>query len=323
MVVGASAVAGGVYAWAQGDGTLRGYGLGIMHGVVISFVLSSLEIYLATGRLSRWIDDQAFTPSLLVRSAIYAAVFFAVQLAFIKFAPDGGQLERTDFWRAAAFSALIAVAINFALEIANLVGGRTLLNFFTGRYHQPVDETRFVLFVDIVGSTSLAEQLGGLGIHRFLDRTFRLLTASVVDYHGEVLNYVGDELIVTWPERDGAIGGRPLRCFLAMRDELAKAAPQFEREFGAAPHVRGSLHFGPVIIGEIGDIKRAIVFNGDTMNTASRLEQLSRNADGGFLASSAAIEKLGAGPKAMTRDLGRMPIRGRADGIDVFGLAET
>ena len=62
-----------------------------------------------------------------------------------------------------------------------------------------------------------------------------------------------------------------------MRDELSRASSQFEREFGAVPRIRGSLHFGPVIVGEIGDVKRAIVFNGDVMNTAARLEELSRN----------------------------------------------
>ena len=40
-----------------------------------------------------------------------------------------------------------------------------------------------MLFVDIAGSTGLAERLGGIGIHRFLDRTFRLLNGPVVDYH--------------------------------------------------------------------------------------------------------------------------------------------
>jgi len=92
------------------------------------------------------------------------------------------------------------------------------------------------------------------------------------------------------------------------------------REFGAAPRIRGSLHFGPVIIGEIGDVKRAIVFNGDVMNTAARLEELSRNVDGGFLASRAAMERFGSVPPFAVRDLGRLPIRGRADGIDVFGI---
>ena len=177
-----------------------------------------------------------------------------------------------------------------------------------------------MLFVDIAGSTGLAERLGGIAIHRLLDRTFRLLTLAVVDYRGEVLNYVGDEVIVTWSERRGAIDCRPLQCFMAMRDELARESSQFEREFGAVPRIRGSLHFGPVIVGEIGDVKRAIVFNGDVMNIAARLEELSRSVDGGFLASRAAMECFSSVPPFAVRDLGRLPIRGRADGIDVVGI---
>jgi adenylate cyclase len=105
-----------------------------------------------------------------------------------------------------------------------------------------------------------------------------------------------------------------------MREALAQASGQFEREFGAMPRIRGSLHFGPVIVGEIGDIKRAIVFNGDVMNTAARLEELSRNVDGGFLASRAAMERFSAAPPFAVRNLGRLAIRGRADGIDVVGI---
>jgi adenylate cyclase len=92
-----------------------------------------------------------------------------------------------------------------------------------------------------------------------------------------------------------------------MRDELARAGSQLEREFGVVPRIRGSLHFGPVIIGEIGDVKRAIVFNGDVMNTAARLEELSRQVDGGFLASRAAMERFSSAPPFIVRDLGRLP----------------
>src|SRR6202011_2085132 len=104
-------------------------------------------------------------------------------------------------------------------------------NSITGRYHPPAEENPFVLFVGLAGSTGLAERLGGVGIHRFLDRTFRLLTLAAVDYRGEVLDYIGDEVIVTWREISGVVDGRPLRCFMAMRDELSRASGQFEREF--------------------------------------------------------------------------------------------
>src|SRR6202021_1082653 len=180
----------------------------------------------------------------------------------------------------------------------------------------------FLLVFDLRGSPGLAERLGGVAIHRLLDRTFRLLTLAVVDYHGEVLNYVGDEVIVTWRERDGAVDCRPLRCFAAMRDELSAASSQLVREFGAVPRIRGSLHFGPVIVGEIGDVKRAIVFNGDVMNTAARLEELSREGGGGFLAAPRGMERFSSVLPFAIRDLGRLPIRGRADGIDVVGIDE-
>ena len=67
----------------------------------------------------------------------------------------------------------------------------------------------------------------------------------------------------------------------------------------------------------------AIVFNGDVMNTAARLEELSRDVDGGFLASQAAMARFGSPPPFAVREIGRVPIRGRTDGIDVVGLGAS
>jgi adenylate cyclase len=269
-----------------------------------------------------WLGGLSFTANLLVRSAVYAAIIMTVEGFRLGEIIAGLSVKPSDqnFWSSFISAAVISILMNLGVGIANIIGPRAFLNFVSGRYHSPVEENRFVLFVDIAGSTGLAERLGGIAIHRFLDHTFRLLTLAVVDYRGEVLNYVGDEVIVTWRERGGAIDCRPLQCFVAMRDELSRAVSEFEREFGAAPRIRGSLHFGPVIVGEIGDVKRAIVFNGDVMNTAARLEELSRNVDGGFLASRAAMDRFNSAPPFAVRDLGRLPIRGRADGIDVIGI---
>ncbi len=285
-------------------------------------MIGGVELFVLGGPMRDWLGGLSFTANLMVRSAIYAAFILAIQLSQSDGIIAGLSLKTSsqNFWSGVISSALIAVLMNLLFGIANIIGPRAFLNFITGRYHSPVEENRFVLFVDIAGSTGLAERLGGVAIHRLLDRTFRLLTLAVVDYRGEVLNYVGDEVIVTWRERDGAVDCRPLRCFAAMRDELSDASSQFEREFGTVPRIRGSLHFGPVIVGEIGDVKRAIVFNGDVMNTAARLEELSRTVDGGFLASRTAMERFSSVPPFAIRNLGRLPIRGRADGIDVVGI---
>lgn len=322
VVVTVSMISAIVFVLAQGYTSASSIAVGISYGLLISVAIGSIELFVLQGPMRVWLSGLSFAANLIVRSAIYAAIivptqFFQLGSVLAGQSPDP---SLKGFWIAIIYSVVFSIVMNLAFGITNIIGRRAFLNFIIGRYHTPVEENRFVLFVDIAGSTGLAERLGGVGIHRLLDHTFRLLTLSVVDYRGEVLNYVGDEVIVTWPESSGAVDYRPLRCFMAMREELARASGQLEREFGVVPRIRGSLHFGPVIVGEIGDIKRAIVFNGDVMNTAARLEELSRNVDGGFLASRAAMERFSSAPPFAVRDLGRLPIRGRADGIDVIGI---
>ena len=318
VIVTASMIGAAIYSFA----TTRDIAVGLLYGLLISAPLAGISLFVLEGPMRVWLGGLSFTATLMVRSAIYATIivpilFFQLGSVIAGFARDP---SNKSLWIDIAYSVACVVLVNLVLGITNIIGPRAFLNFILGRYHTPIEEKRFVLFVDIAGSTGLAERLGGVAIHRLLDRTFRLLTLSVIDYCGEVLNYVGDEVIVTWPERSGAIGCRPLRCFMAMRDELSRATGQLEREFGVAPRIRGSLHFGPVIVGEIGDLKRAIVFNGDVMNTAARLEELSRNVDGGFLASRAAMQRFDSAPPFAVRELGRLAIRGRADGIDVVGI---
>jgi adenylate cyclase len=296
--------------------------IGMIYGLLISGAIGAFE-FSAAGPLRNWLGAMPFSASLAVRSVFYAAVivliqYFELGVRLVGLTPDP---SKKSFWDAVIFSGVLSIVFNLVFAVTNIIGRNTLLNLVIGRYHTPVEENRFVLFVDIAGSTTLAERMGGLGIHRFLDKTFRTLTGSVVDYRGEILDYVGDEIIVTWPEKAGAIECRPLRCFLAMRATLERLAPRFESEFGAAPKIRGSLHFGPVIIGEIGDIKRAIVFNGDVMNTAARLEELSRHVEGGFLASRAAIDRFASASPVPLCDLGVREIRGKSGGIEVAGIA--
>jgi adenylate cyclase len=322
IVAIASAIGGIAFVLAQGLTAPSAIAAGIAYGLLLGTALGGISLFVLEGPMRVWLGSLSFTANLIVRSAIYAAIivpiqFFQLGEVIVGLRPDP---SHNTFWISIVYSIGLLVLANLVLGIANIIGPRAFLNFITGRYHTPVEEKRFVLFVDIAGSTGLAERLGGIAIHRLLDRTFRLLTLAVVDYRGEVLNYVGDEVIVTWPERGGAVDCRPLRCFAAMRDELSRASKQFEQEFGAMPRIRGSLHFGPVIVGEIGDVKRAIVFNGDVMNTAARLEELSRDVDGGFLASRAAMQRFDSAPPFAVRDLGRLAIRGRADGIDVVGI---
>ena len=285
VIIMAGTIAGFAVSFALGRTSLTSMAVGVVYGLLISATIGGVELFVLDGPMRAWLGNLSFTANLIVRSAIYASIIVIVQLFQLGELIAGVPLQTSsgNFWFGFIYSAVLSVLMNLVFGIANLIGPRALLNFITGRYHAPVEENRFVLFVDIAGSTGLAERLGGIGIHRFLDRTFRLLTVAVVDYSrrgAELCRRRGDRDLAGTRRRDRLPSAALLH---GDARELSRASSQFEREFGASPRIRGSLHFGPVIVGEIGDIKRAIVFNGDVMNTAARLEELSRAWRAAFL----------------------------------------
>jgi adenylate cyclase len=235
-----SAVGGVAYVSARGFTSPSGIGSGIAYGLILGVVLASISLFVLQGPMRGWLGSLSFTADLMVRSAIYAAIIVPIQFFQLGDVIAGTPVDPShkNFWAASIYSVAFLVLANLVIGIANIIGPRAFLNFIIGRYHTPVEENRFVMFVDIAGSTGLAERLGGIAIHRLLDRTFRLLTVAVEDYRGEVLNYVGDEVIVTWPERGGAIDCRRCaalwRCAKSCRAHRANSSASLERRRGYA-----------------------------------------------------------------------------------------
>ena len=102
---------------------------------------------------------------------------------------------------------------------------------------------------------------------------------------------------------------------------LASAAPAFLRDFGVEPRVRGAIHAGRVIVGEVGGSKRDIVFHGDVLNTASRLEQLARERNSRLVVSATALERCRGTELYALEDLGAHVLRGRASPMLVYAVA--
>ena len=206
------------------------------------------------------------------------------------------------------------------LQASSLVGRRTFRDLLFGRYRNPRAERRFFLFVDIVGSTAIAERLGPLAAHRFLAAVFSAVAEPVAACRGEIYQYVGDEIVVTLTEEEGKPEARPLRCFFLMGSSLLEQKKHFQERFSVAPGLRAALHLGEVIAGEIGESRRAIVFHGDVMNTASRLEQATRDLGCRFIASAAALQAFGPQRDFEPKDLGALVLRGRKEPIRAWAI---
>ena len=336
--VGVGAVFGGASGSVFGDAPLLGAGLGALGGVINAVVMVGAifgaEIFLPQTRLGHALERAPFLVTFAMKLLVYGAVIvfvvggrlgrrLALAGAAALLGPDLAAvtyaLERPTAQGMTVAFLLIGVAI-FVWQLSRLIGERTLRDILFGRYHRSRTEERFFLFVDIVGSTPLAERIGPDAVHRFLGEVFRLASDPIDEHDGDVYQYVGDEVVVTWTVAEGRVRARPLACFFAIKQALDRTAPDFEREFGAVPRLRAALHAGPVITGEVGGSRRAIVYHGDVMNTTSRIEQATRDLERQFLASGDALERLDGYESYTLEDLGAQQLLGRAAAVRIYAV---
>jgi adenylate cyclase len=307
---------------------------GATNGVLLMGAILGAEILLPPTRLGHALERAPLLATFATKFLVYGTLIVFViggrpggrlghAVAAMLLSPDLAQAMYVQRAPRAVLMAstfvLLGTAI-FVLQLSRLIGERALRDILFGRYHRSRTEERFFLFVDIAGSTPLAERIGPDAVHRFLGEVFRLASDPIDDHRGEVYQYVGDEIVITWTVADGRDGARPVACFFGIEQALARAAPEFEREFGAAPRLRAALHGGPVITGEVGGSRRAIVYHGDVMNTTSRIEQATRDLERQFLVSGDAMERLPDLKGFAIEDLGPRQLRGRAAGIRVYAV---
>jgi adenylate cyclase len=308
-----------------------------LHGVLMGGSISACEIFLMQSAAARRLQALPFLALVALKTLAYGAIVIAVDAgapgpralgALVGRDPLVADMIAPATALTVAFSLAVTLLFVLSVQGAQLLGFRTARDLVLGRYRKPRRERRFFLFVDVVGSTGIAERLGPLEAHRFLAAVFAALAEPVAAWRGEIYQYVGDEIVVTWTEAEGTGGkppeARPVHCFFAMEAALGALAPELLRRFGAEPALRAALHLGDVIAGEVGVWRRAIVFHGDVMNTASRLENATREVGRRFIASAEALRSVG--PPAQLwqsvrcHDLGALELRGRKEPVQAYGI---
>jgi adenylate cyclase len=324
------ALGGAIIGSVAARSPLIGALAGAVDGVLVLGAIVGAEIFLPQTRVGLALERAPFLVTLAAKSVVYFALVLIVvglgpgrHLALtVVSAPPAVDpaVPRVAPGVAMAVMALFMPAFLLVVQMSRLIGERTLRAIMLGRYHRPRAEDRFFLFVDIAGSTPLAERIGPGAVHRFLGQVFREASGPIDDHGGEVYQYVGDEIVITWTASEAREQARPIACFFAIERALERAGPRFQRDFGMVPRLRAALHAGPVIAGEVGQSRRAIVYHGDVMNTTSRLEGAARDLERQFLASAEALTRLDGVGGYGIEDLGSQRLRGRAADIRVYAV---
>ena len=176
-----------------------------------------------------------------------------------------------------------------------------------------------VLFSDVRGFTTLSEGRPPEEVITLLNRYFERMTPCIHAQGGTVDKFMGDGLMAHFGHPAGL--QNPARAGFeaagAMLEALAGLNRELAREGRPALQIGIGLHLGEAVVGHLGSRERhEYTAVGDTVNLASRLEGLTREAGFPLLVTAPVAEALG--PGVPLEPLGERPIKGHSP-IPVFG----
>ena len=207
--------------------------------------------------------------------------------------------------------------------ISENLGHAVLANFFTGKYHKPKQEHRIFMFLDMKSSTTIAEQLGHIQYFELLREYYLDFSDAIINHGGEVYQYIGDEIVVTWKAKQGLQKGNCVHCFFAMKADLQKRSAFYQKRFGMVPSFKAGLHLGNVTTGEIGALKKEIFYTGDVLNATARIQSLCKEYQLDLLISGELMTQLSSLHGLKGAFLGRVNLKGRVQPMDVFTIEQT
>jgi adenylate cyclase len=206
------------------------------------------------------------------------------------------------------------------------IGKRVLAGDIKRGFGETIDAVIWVS--DMRNFTSLSDRIASADMIRLLNAFFEGLVDAVHGHGGEVLKFVGDGMLAIFPISDmqpapaaAAAALAAARDGLAAVDRLNEAGSGGPtRDLSWWPLGMGiGLHRGPVFFGNIGSRDRLdFTVIGPAVNLAARIESLSK-ATGRRLLLTDRVAELVEEP---IEGLGNFPIRGLADPVALFTVAE-
>ena len=215
---------------------------------------------------------------------------------------------------------IVVLVTQFTLQVNDKFGQGTLWNIIKGKYHFPRKEKRIFMFVDIQSSTTIAEKLGNERYHMLLKDFFADITDAIVFNRGQIYQYVGDEVVITWDMKNGLSENHCIQCFFDMKVAIESKSSVYEERYGVVPGFKAGIHYGEVVAGEIGILKKDITFSGDVLNTAARLQEKCNEFGVQILTSDDLLSALPEQGLFKKISIGSILFRGKQEKLNISTL---
>ncbi len=290
--------------------------------LVIGLLGAGIYIFLLRDRLRKL----AYLPALSIMSSLILAVMLAwvAYRTSSNYDPFISAFTRSVFswWFLGQFIGwTLLMAATMLLVRLNDQFGSGAQGFLLGRYFKPKQELRIFMFLDMRSSTAIAEEIGDTRYFQLLNEVYADITDPVIYSEGDIYQYVGDEISVSWQLHKGVKGQRCVKCFFAIREKLKKRTEHYKKHYGITPVFKAGFHYGQVTTGEIGLVKKQTIFSGDAVNTAAHIQAACNEHGVDNLISKDLLDVLLLQPdKWNVRSMGEVPLKGKRRTVALFNV---
>jgi adenylate cyclase len=217
---------------------------------------------------------------------------------------------------------LVAALYNFMHEVSKKFGHGVMLGMLFGRYHQPREESRIVMFLDLKSSTTHAEKLGHIRYSRLIQDCFFDLNTVLIAYEAYIYKYVGDEAILSWTMDSGIKMANCLQIFFGFHKRLEERKEWYLSEYGIQPIFKAGLNVGQITIAEVGEDRREIEYHGDVLNTAARIQGQCNLYGKRILISEDLNELLKEDSDYQFEEIGELELKGKNQKVRIYSVEE-
>lgn len=182
-----------------------------------------------------------------------------------------------------------------------------------------VERKMAVLFSDIRSFTALSETMSPRENFSFLNSYLRRVGPSVRKHGGFIDKYIGDAVMALFPDQAEAA----LLTAVDMQRELRDFNHHRLKKNFEPVRIGIGLHAGTLYLGTIGEAERmdSTVIS-DTVNVTSRIEHLTKKLGASVLISGSLFSQISDTSRFHHRYLGRMPIRGKSEKVDIHEVVD-
>ncbi|HEX6848519.1 MAG TPA: adenylate/guanylate cyclase domain-containing protein [Chitinophagaceae bacterium] len=210
------------------------------------------------------------------------------------------------------------ILTQLAIEVNEKYSPGVFVDIMMGRYLQPKEENRIIIFVDLRNSTPIAEKLANIDYFEFIRDFIFCISAGLMEHDARIYQYVGDEIVAWWPSSKEN-SRKAVDSLIESRKILNTNTDVFMRNYDIVPEYKAGIHVGPVTVGQVGISKKELVMSGNTINTASRIRSACTDLNQKFLVSKDLIDLLEM-KDWQSESMGEADLKGKNENIELFAL---